>query len=103
MMFNPQPEKLTLYQHDQRLEFFNGPSLLRALSWGAEPDTGVVSAAKWAQNRLIAERTSPRGGSRSESFELQNDGKTLEVRLTVHREGEDPRELVSHYTKYEGN
>ena len=100
---NPQPEKLTLDQHDQRLEFYDGAQLLRVLSWSAEPDTGVVAAAKWAQSRLITEGTSPRGGSRAETFELQQGGKVLEVRLTMRREGEDPREMVSHYTKYDGN
>ena len=100
---NPQPEKLTLDQHDQRLEFFDGARLLRVLSWRAEPDTGVVAAAKWAQSRLVSEGASPRGGSRAETFELQQGGKVLEVRLTIHREGEDAREMVSRYTKYEGN
>ena len=100
---NPQPEKLALDQHDQRLEFFDGAQLLRVLSWSAEPDTGVVAAAKWAQSRLITEGSSPRGGSRAETFELQQGGKVLEVRLTIHREGEDARQLVSHYTKYDGN
>jgi hypothetical protein len=100
---NPQPEKLTLYQHGQRLEFFDGAQTVRVLSWSAEPDTGMVAAAKWAQNRLVTEGASPRSGSRAETFELQQDGKVLEVRLTVKRDGEEPRELVSHYTKYEGN
>ena len=102
MMFNPQPAKLTLYQHDQRLEFFDGSQLLRVLSWSAEPDTGMVAAAKWAQRRLITEGSSQRG-SRSESFELEGDGKTLEVRFSVQRQGDEARELVSHYTKYDGN
>ena len=100
---NPQPEKLTLDQHDQRVEFYDGAQLLRVLSWSAVPDTGVVAAAKWAQTRLVTEGASPRGGSRAETFELQQGGKVLEVRLTIHRDGEEPRELVSHYTKYDGN
>jgi hypothetical protein len=100
---NPQPEKLTLDQYDQRVEFYDGAQLLRVLSWSAEPDTGVVAAAKWAQTRLVTEGASPRGGSRAETFELQQGGKVLEVRLTIHRDGQEPRELVSHYTKYEGN
>jgi len=100
--FDPQPAKLTLYQHDQRLEFFDGTQLLRVLSWSAEPDTGMIAAAKWAQTRLITEGSSPRG-SRSESFELKDDGKTLEVHFSVQRQGGDARELVSRYTKYDGN
>lgn len=100
---NPQPGKLTLDQHDRRVEFYDGAEVLRVLSWSAEPDTGKVAAAKWAQSRLITEGSSPRGGTRAETFELQQGGKVLEVRLTVHREGEEARELVSHYTKYEGN
>ncbi len=101
-MFDPQPAKLTLYQHDQRLEFFDGSRILRVLAWSAEPDTGMVAAAKWAQTRLITEGSSPRW-SRSETFELKDDGKTLEVRFSVQRQGEDARELISHYTKYDGN
>ena len=100
---NPQPGKLTLDQHERRVEFYDGAEVLRVLSWSAEPDTGKVAAAKWAQSRLITEGSSPRGGTRAETFELQQGGKVLEVRLTVHREGEEARELVSHYTKYEGN
>ena len=100
---NLQPEQLTVDQRGKRVEFFEGTQLLRTLSWAAEPDTGTVVAAKWQGTTLLAEGKTPWGGTRTESYAIVDGGKTLEVRMSMSgREGEK-RELVSRYTKYEGD
>lgn len=101
-MRNPQPEKLTLDQHDDVVQFYDGAAVEQTFAWGAMRDTAGIVHAAWQGRRLVADLPSPRGGSRRESLELDPTGRILTVVLDVERPGSDPVVLRSKYTKYEG-
>jgi hypothetical protein len=74
-----------------------GTTLLDILTAGGESgDAGGTSVAalelrgKWKEDRLVVERTGPRGGTITESYRIEDKGRTLVIETKIESDGRRP-------------